>query len=109
MNFSYQPCFYLYNLKLYEFGGTIHSKYPEIRRYLVLFNYREEMYFLNHTSTYDLFDAFIFCHTTCEDYCIVIRHEVSSKAVLQKGAQEWELLVMLDMLMWRIDSFSKRV
>lgn len=69
----------------------------------MMFNYREEIYFLNHTPTFYLFNAFIFCNTNCEDYCIVIRHGISNKAVLQKGAEEWEFLVMLDMLMWIID------
>lgn len=99
MNFCYQQYFYLYNIKLYEFGRTIHLEYPEIRRYLMLFNYREEMYFLNHIATFYLFVVFIFCNTNHDDYCIVIRHGVSSKAVLQEGDQEWELLVMPDMLM----------
>lgn len=74
------------------------------------FNYREEMYFLNHTAAFYLFDVFIFCSTSCEDYCIVTRQwGLDSKAVLQEGAQKWELLVLLDLLMCRIDLFSKRV
>lgn len=50
----------------------------------MLFNYKKEMHFLSHIATFYLFDAFIFCNTNCEDYCIVTRMRSPVKLFYRK-------------------------